>query len=175
MARRHSRFVRPPVRTKMWIGGGVGATTVLGSSKTLISTLSAGALLLRPFTVLRTHLELHYRSDQQAASEFQSGAYGKIVVTDTAAAIGATAVPSPSGTAGDPEAAWFAMQEVMNFFQFISGVGFASGDGAGARFTIDSKAMRKVGPDDNIASVFTQDAAVGAIIFTAGRMLIQLH
>ena len=172
MAHRRS-FSRPAPRTKMWIGAGVGSTTLTSSTKHLVSTLSAGALLLRPFTVLRTHQVMHYRSDQQAASESPFAAMGQIVVTETAAALGATAVPSPSGILGDPEAAWFVHQQMVMFFQLISGVGFDAN--AGAFWSIDSKSMRKVGPDDDIATVVTQEAAVGGIIFLAGRRLIQLH
>ena len=64
MARRvaRARFVRPAPRTKMWIGAGVGITTALGSTTQLISLLSAGALLLRPFTILRTHQEVFWFS-----------------------------------------------------------------------------------------------------------------
>ncbi len=58
-------------------------------------------------------------------------------------------------------------------FAFASGVGF-EGD-AGARYCIDSKSMRKVGPDDNLVGVFSQENAVGSTIAFMGRRLIQLH
>jgi len=177
MARRRSRFVRPAPRTKMWIGSGVGDTSLPASSKILVSTLSAGALLLRPFTILRTHKLLVYRSDQAVATEFQTGSYGQIVVTEAAAAIGVTAVPDPSGISGDPEADWFVWQAVVNnFFIDVNGTDGIGVDGSlGNQYVIDSKAMRKVGPDDNLISVFAQESAVGSIMSTNGRMLIQLH
>ena len=176
MARNRARFTRPQPRTKMWIGAGTGSTSVVGSSIQLIGTLSAGALLLRPFTILRTRMQLDVRSDQETAIEHVIASYGRIVVTDTAAAIGATAVPDPSGISGDPEADWYVWQALANtFFIDINGT-----DGIGVstlanRTVIDSKAMRKVGPDDNVVSMVGNELSTGFQLTSNGRMLIQLH
>ncbi len=171
--RRSSRFVRPAPRTKMWIGAGVGFTAIVASSVQLIGSLSAGALLLRPFTIIRTRLLLGYESDQQAASEDSRGSYGIIVVTDSASAIGATAVPDPSVVTGNPEADWHVSQPVMQARKFSSAVGIW--DSLIHQYVIDSKAMRKVGPDDDIVSMFSEDGGNGSNLFTQGRVLIQLH
>ena len=177
MARRRARFVRSAPRTKMWIGQGVGETSVGASAKVFVSSLSAGALFLRPFTILRTHMLITVYSDQSTAIETTFGAFGKIVVTDTAAAIGVTAVPDPSGIAGDPEADWYVWQALQNrFFIDIDGAAGVGVDSrASQQYVIDSKAMRKVGPDDNEVSMVSNDAAVGFILTTIGRQLIQLH
>ena len=173
MARR-SRFVRPAPRTKMWIGAGVGNTTVTGATDNLVSTLSAGALLLRPFTILRTRMDLQVRSDQQVASEIPFGFYGKLVVTDTAAVLGITALPGPSGISGSPEAAWFVWQAVsLAFFVDINGTDGIGLDANGSmHYVIDSKSMRKVGPDDDVVTVFANEVAAGMSLTTNGRMLI---
>ncbi len=64
MARKHrARFVCPRPATKIWIGDGLVATAIGASSIVLVTTLSAAVLLLRPFTVLRTHIDFYYRSD----------------------------------------------------------------------------------------------------------------
>ncbi len=177
MARGHSRFVRPAPRTKMWIGAGVGSTTLSSASKHFVAQLSAGALLLRPFTILRTHILVNLRTDQLTATENLIASYGHIVVTDTAAAIGVTAVPDPSGIAGDPEADWFVWQAMFNsFFIDINGTDGIGVDGNnGVTYTIDSKAMRKVGPDDDVINMCTMTSSVGGILTTQGRRLIQLH
>ena len=112
-------------------------------------------------------------SDQAAVSENPRGDYGKIVVTDTAAALGTTALPDPSSVDGDPEASWFVHQGLDCPFVFLSSVGFEGC--SGAWYTIDSKSMRKVGPDDDIASIFSETGGLGALLHTRGRMLIQLH
>ena len=173
MARRRTQFVRPPARTKMWIGQGVGLTTITASVDAVIFTLSAGALLLRPFTILRTRMVCNFQSDQQATTERPQGDFGLIVVTDTAAALGTTAVPDPSSTDGDPDAAWFVHQPMIGAFIGLSAVGFESQ--AGVQYEIDSKSMRKVGPNDDVVGVFSETGGAGALLTTRGRMLLQLH
>ena len=75
MARRVSRarFIRPAPRTKMWIGDNVGTTVLTAATNTLVAGLNAAALLLRPFTILRTRIVIQYRSDQQAVTELPFG------------------------------------------------------------------------------------------------------
>ena len=167
--RRHSRFIRPAPKTKMWIGAGVGVDTITASTLHLISSLSAATLLLRPFTVLRTRMDLAYISDQEAADETPFGVFASIVVTDAASAIGVTAIPSPSA---NPEADWFVFQAVHAHAVNLTGGDVALNE---YNWTIDSKAMRKVGPDDDLLGMFSQQAAVGAFLVTNGRRLIQLH
>ena len=173
MARRHSRgFVRPAPRTKMWIGAGVGNTTVTTDTKVFVSSLSAGGLALRPFTILRTRMEIQFRSDQDLIDESPFGSYGQIVVTDTASGIGVTAVPDPSGIDGDPEADWFVWQAVFAHWQVSAIPDSAMME---YKWTVDSKAMRKVGPDDDIVAMFSSQASGGSFLTTNGRRLIQLH
>ncbi len=175
MARRtaRSRFTRPPPRTKMWIGEGVGSTAIAASAVSVIGTLSAGADLLRPFTVLRTRMDASLLTDQNAQTETMFGTLGEIVVTDAASAIGVTAIPDPSVITGNPEADWFLSQPMWQQLRFGSSIGFEQV--AGPRYVIDSKAMRKVGPDDDLVLVFSNDTAVGGLLITMGRQLIQLH
>jgi len=172
MARRHrGRFVRPAPRTKMWIGQGVGVTAIASNTKVLEATYSAGALLLRPFTILRTRMEIQFRIDQDAADEAPFGSYGQMVVTDTAAAIGVTAVPDPSGINGDPEADWFVWQAMFAHIQ----AGSLSQAVNEYKWTIDSRAMRKVSIDEDVVSVFSSESSGGSFLTTNGRQLIQLH
>ena len=175
MARRHARgsFIRPAPRTKMWIGWGVGQTTVIGNADQVVSTLSAGVLLLRPFTILRTRAVVTWESDQTAATERPLASLGEIVVTETAAALGTTALPDPSGITGDADADWYIWQALMAPFVFASAIGFQSG--AGIQYIIDSKAMRKVGPQDDSVTIVSEDNNSGAFLTTNGRQLIQLH
>ena len=172
MARRPTRFVRPQPRTKVWIGAGVGLTSINVSTKQLISVLSAAALAFRPFTILRTRMLLSWMSDQDAANETPEGDVGIMVVTETVSTIGVTAVPDPSSTDGDVDADWFVHQPVFQRLSFSSGVGFNVVD---RQYVIDSKAMRKVGPTDDIVTVSSETGGFGAFLSTRGRMLIQLH
>jgi len=173
MARRSAaRFVRPAPRTKIWIGFGVGITSIVASADQVIGVLSAGALALRPFTILRTHMVLGFASDQSIATERPQGTFGAIVVTETAAAIGTTAIPDPSTTDGDPDADWFLMQECMATLIFKDATGIET---YMQQYIVDSKAKRKVGPQDDVVQIFSETVGVGANLITRGRQLIQLH
>ena len=170
MAGRRTRFVRPAPKTKMWIGAGAGTQVLAASGSTLIASLSAGQLALRPFTILRTRMDVLVASDQTGAAENPFGSYGMVVVTDKASGVGITAVPEPSG---DLEADWFVHQHWSLRFEFVTGVGFHPS--GGFHYEIDSRAMRKVGPDDDVVTVGTIDNAFGMRIVEGGRHLIQLH
>ena len=176
MARRGARghFTRPPARTKIWIGSGVGRSTIVASTKTFVSSLSAGALLLRPFTILRTRMLISWWSDQETADEGPFGSYGKIVVTDQAVSVGVTALPDPGTTTGNPEQDWYVAMQVWMQVQIAGTISAAYNSSPNAWIT-DSKAMRKVGPSDDIAGMFKEEAGVGGFLTTQGRMLIQLH
>ena len=172
MARRFAsrpRFSRKP-GSKVWIGFALGTTVLAASTSTLLGSLNAVALAFRPFTILRTHLELLYTSDQTGTSESPHGVLGLGVFNDTAAALGVTGLPAPSAQAN---AAWFAYQAVSHEFTFVSGVGF---DGSsGTHYQVDSKSMRKVGQDQDIVVIGDQVNAVGSALTIQGRMLLQVH
>ncbi len=175
MARRHApgRFVRPAPKTSIWIGAGIALTTLVANQVQVLGTLNAAALALRPFTILRTRLNVSYESDQEAASERSTTGFGIIVANDTATALGPTALPDPDSIAGDPDADWFVWQGMHYSFRLL---GAADADLApfAVQYEIDSKAMRKVGPNEDIAFM-TSINAFGAFIVLQGRMLVQLH
>ena len=170
---RARRFTRSAPRTKMWIGFGVGSTTLAGSSVQLVASYSAAALLLRPFTILRTRALFTFESDQTAVSERPIASIGAVIVTAAAQGVGVTALPDPSGISGDADADWFIWQAMMASLDFQSAVGFEGHNEI--QYVIDSKAMRKVGPDDDLVLVSAQETASGAVLTTNGRQLIQLH
>ncbi len=172
MARRKAfaRFVRPPARTTVWFNHGLGPVTVAGSSASLYSSYNAAALAFRPFTIIRTRLLVHFESDQVAAIEKPSGAFGGIVVKEDAQAIGITAIPTPIS---DTDAEWAFFQGMTTSFTFITGVGFDAD--SGSRYIIDSKAMRKVGINETYVTVVENRIAVGSITSVEGRQLIKLH
>ena len=170
MVRRRHVFSRPSPRTKIWIGAGGGRDTVTGTTPVLLTSLNAAALALRPFTILRTHLDVSISSDQTAASEFPHGSLARGVFSDTAVAAGIASLPDPLT---DPDASWVVNQGISCQFQFVTGVGF---DGNSSHhYLIDSKAMRKVGPNDDLAMIYASFVSDGATLITNGRMLVQLH
>ena len=170
-----SRFprsaVRGPRRETEWLFIDFISSTTGGVGGTLLASLDAAALAIRPFTVIRTHLELYFSSDQEIASEQQAGALGMAVVSDQASGIGVTAVPTPVIDQGSD--LWFVYQVLFNAFQFSSAVGTQK---EGTRYTVDSKAMRKVNADQDIVLCMGLSAiGSGFNLMVAGRFLVKLH
>ncbi len=168
--RRRSRIIsQRSNRQPLWLGVIITPLDVAASTDVLLGSLNATALAFRPFTIIRTRLQVMYSSDQITASETPFGVLGQIIVRDSATAAGVASLPDP-GT--DTDADWFVYQPVMAEFAFTTGVGYRNVD---HQYTVDSKAMRKVGPDDDAGLVFSQNAAVGGTITIVGRQLIKLH
>ena len=171
MARRHRSFIRPPKKTVMWIDNtpATAPVAVAAATSVLFSILGAGALLLRPFTILRSRGLVWMSTDQSAATEFPFGTYGEIVVTDSASAAGIVSIPA---SIDEPSASWFLYQPMHGAFRFADATGFAD---VSRVFEFDSKAMRKVGFDDDIAAVVQNGSASAGFNFNVvGRTLIQL-
>ena len=170
MARRHTRFVRPPARSMVWAGIDVANLVVGANASVIVASLGASILALRPFTIVRTRYLLTFSSDQTAALERPRAAIGEIVVTDKAAAAGIASVPAPiTEIDGD----WFFWQAMSHDFIFISGVGT---DSQGAnQYTVDSKAMRKVSIDEDVVTVIQETGVFGCEVSVLGRQLLKLH
>jgi len=164
--RRNNRMVRETV----WIGSNFLSNTLSTGSATLLQSLNAAALLLRPFTVVRTRGRLNYFSDQSATSESSLGAYGHAVVSDQATAIGVTAIPTP--VTDDGSDLWYVFESLMFDFNFGDATGFQQ---APPPMTFDSKAMRKVDIGQDVVIVAEQSSAVGAILQSHFRLLAKLH
>ena len=164
------RFVRPAPKTKIWIGAGIAEVTLVSNAEALVAVYSAAILAFRPFTILRTRLEINFRSDQVGSTEVPTGVYGEIIVKETATGIGVTALP---GTITDPEADWYVYQGMTCAFEVVTAAGFMTP--AGSSWTVDSKAMRKVGPTDDLAACFQMRNVGGGLLNVEGRQLIQLH
>jgi len=158
-------------RESEWFSVPFSSTTMTALGGTLISSLNAAALALRPFTVVRTRLELFVVSDQEGASEVYNGALGMAVVSDQAAAIGVTAIPTPvTDLASD---LWFVHQPFFGSIVVITAIGAIN---EGWPYTVDSKAMRKVNGDQDVVIVGeVSGISSGATLQMAGRMLVKLH
>jgi len=161
-------------RTSEWLFVDVDSVLVGGAANVLVASFNAAALAARPFTIVRTYLEVLWRSDQGAASEQPLGALGFIIVNEQAVAAGGGSIPDPMA---DANASWYVWQGLISEFVFASAVGFNEGAAAGSRYHIDSKAMRKVSVNEDLAIVVenTAAAAIGGVISIQGRMLIKNH
>ncbi len=123
-------------------------TTLISASGSLLNSLTVAEKAKRPFTIVRTYLEIQQQSDQSIASETQIGAIGLAVVSDQAVAIGVTAVPTPL-TDLDSDL-WFLHQLIFGQFLFADATGFQ--ESAAPTMSLDSKAMRKVNDAEDVIS-----------------------
>ena len=112
-------------------------------------------------------------SDQTAAQERWSFAFGMCVVSDQASAAGITAIPTPDIDAVSD--LWFVYERMIAEFLFSDSTG--EQEGAGLRKEVDSRAMRKVEEGEDVVVVVENGATTsnGAICVVAGRLLIKLH
>jgi len=164
------------VRETLWFTIAETRTSAAAANTaTLLSSLNAAALALRPFTIVRTLLHHSVRSDQTAASENFDAAVGMAVVTTQATDIGVTAVPTPFSDLGSD--AWMLHNIIDGHFLFVTGAGLESNSTSPrGGMTIESKAMRKVeGGQDVIVVIENSSLSSGTQNYVAGRMLVKLH
>ncbi len=172
---RSVRGGRSQRRTTMWIDIAANTNTIAAASTAVLSAaLNAGALALRPFTIVRTHLFWHITSDQSAASEIYGAAIGMCVVSDQARAVGVTAIPNPSS---DAESDLFFLWDFQaGLFGFKDATGVFEQGPQTHGYRIDSKAMRKVNDDqDVVLAIETPALASSVATIQSGRMLLKLH
>ena len=170
MARRHV-VVRGSVRSRratQWVASSLetAVTNLAGSSVLLDQTLTG----TEPFTVVRTRGTLWVGSDQVATNEIAIGSLGMAVVSDQAAAIGVTAIPTP---ATDQESdLFFLWTPFLSDTRVVSAVGFETN--TFSRNDFDSKAMRKVNENETIVVVLENSSSVGLDFLLNFRMLLKL-
>ena len=159
-------------RETEWFSDVVSENTLAAiNTSVLLSVLDAGALALRPFTIVRTRGMVLARSDQTAASETGDLGFGLAVVSDQASAIGVTAVPTP--TTDDGSDLWFVYERLIQRYQALDATGFGQ---TGLVRIIDSRAMRKVVDGQDVVKVAeTGPIGGGVTVSSYTRMLVKLH
>jgi len=174
MARKSGHVLRRGVmrRETLWLFNSPANTAIAAAATgVLVATLNAAALALRPFTIVRVRGLLFASSDQLAIAENYSVSLGYAVVSDQAAAIGVTAVPTPEADRGSD--LFFVYESIHGRFGFSTAA--AWGD-VGHTQVIDSKAMRKVSDSEDIAiTLDTSAVSNGVSVTQSSRMLIKLH
>ncbi len=177
MARRivnRGSVIRAPRRDVAW--GAVTLldwTTLAASSSVIAASFSSSALGtagLSPGTLVRVRGELNVETDQEAASEAFSGAFGIAMVQQPALAGGVGNIPTPITEAASD--VWQTWQPFSSAFTFVSATGLHSSDG---RYVIDSKAMRKIEPGEALVLVLENAAAVGMNFVLNVRLLFKYH
>jgi len=122
-------------------------------------------------TIRRTRGLMHVTSDQAAVFEEINGAMGMVVVSDAAAAVGITAVPTPVTEASDD--GWFVWVPFSQLSAGTNGTGVGALFAAelGASYEFDSKAMRRVEEGSTIIVVAELASSLGAEVFVNTALL----
>jgi len=168
---RRASFRQSQKRQTIWAFLTPTLTVFTTAGGTILNSGTTGLLNLRPFTIVRSHVELYIGSDQTANTESQIGAFGMAIVSDQAVAIGVTAVPTPDTDAGSD--LWFAHQYMHNRIAVSSA---ASVFQTGTKYTVDSRAMRKVEDGQDLIVVGELSAAgQGFVLHSAGRFLVKTN
>jgi len=156
-------------RETLWFFLATSVVTIAAASTAVLGfSLTAGALALRPFTVIRSRYQWHCRSDVVTGGENWGGAIGQCVVSDQAVAIGVTAVPTPITDQGSD--LFYLYDQAYGRF------GGTQVEEVGLFQQVDSKAMRKVEDgQDNILTFETPSFVNSMVSVIGGRLLIKLH
>ncbi len=172
MARRQlaRSFVRGPRKATDWSASSIltGVLSVAGSSAVLDEVFTP---IVGGETIIRTRGMMGWNTDQEITDELQLGAFGLAIVSEQAATVGITAIPHPSTDAA--WGGWFYHQFIMSKFTFISGVGVEPN--VMQRMVVDSKAMRKVGENERLVSVWEATSTTGFEAFSSLRILSKVH
>jgi len=141
-------------RQSQWVGSAdLTAFTALAAATSLLDQTLTPAD--QPETIVRVRGLLTVWSDQLAASEEPFGAMGFRVVSSQAASAGAASIPAPYSLSGDD--GWFVHQFFNAPFSFGDLTGFTN---ISQSYQFDSKAMRKLSPDERLV-IMIENASAG--------------
>ncbi len=167
MPRPRSRFRGPAqsARLTQWIGPADQNYVAVGSgAKNIISSFSVA----EPITVMRTRGMISVKPTSDASDLVIAGAIGVCIVSTEAFTAGIASIPGPfdEGFWGG----WLVWRSFCYDFRFGSGTGAQYPDW---NFEIDSKAMRKVSPNEVVVAVAESQAGAFSL-FHGVRTLIKL-
>ncbi len=133
------------------------AGSVPAASKLLLSTITLDNPGINE-TIRRTRGVFGIESDQNSALEFNLGAMGMVVVSETAIAAGVASIPGPVTDASDD--GWFVWEPFTQETQGVTGGSKSTG------YTFDSKAMRRIEEGFAVAVVVENAHATHAFEIT---------
>ena len=155
-------------RKTSWLELVPTSASVSASTSVLLLSLTTAEKARRPFTIVRTHWEIVMANDAIGGGITNLiGAVGACVVTDQAEAVGITAIPTPITDLASDQ--WFLHQMMLSsqIEQGTDGMTYSN-----AKYSIDSKAMRKVDDSEDVVFI-VESGAVSFTIVHGGRLLIK--
>ena len=141
----------------------VGYTAVAANTLAFFSQLD----FVEKATLVRVHGIVTVVPDTVSAAREIWGAVGMIVVKTAAASIGVTALPDPLA---DPQEDWYA----FSFFSSATATAITDGVAWEHVQMLESKAMRKVGPDESSVIMVANGGAAASAINVMTRELVKL-
>ena len=168
---RRNTFVRNRrVPNRSWTGiANATFTNVPAASKVLLGSFSLSNPNIDE-TLLRTIGLLAVKTDQAAQTEQQQGAFGIIVVSDAAIAVGITAIPGPVTDIEDD--GWVVYVPIQQNFLLVTGAGF---DTAGSvQYHFDMKGKRKTQEGERLALVVENAQATHAFDIALGLRILSM-
>jgi len=157
------RFARQPARRPGWSVGPGGVISQTASGTSLFGATAVAAE--DDVTVIRTRGELTlFLSAATAALDGFEGAVGICKVTENAAGVGVTAVPSPVADIAWDGWLWYQFFSVKAMVATFSTA--LQGASVFARYVVDSKAMRKLNNTDNVVAVL-EATEIGTAVLNA--------
>ncbi len=150
---RPGRAIQPKRSGTNWARGVFAGTptTLAAGTKSLVASVTLSNAGIGE-TVRRTRGVFSITSDQNSVQEQQVGAFGFIVVTDTALGVGITAIPGPATDRNDD--GWFVWESFCQISGATAGGTISLLQPAIPQvYHFDSKAMRRVEEGYSIAGV----------------------
>ena len=171
VARRQQRqFQRSKPANRAWTGLAPAAIqNIPAASKVLFATFVLANQGIDE-TVLRIVGGLAVSSDQQSASEFQMGAAGMCLVTDTALAAGIASIPDPVTDVQDDIWIWYQSFGQRSRFSSAVGVDYQGS----SWYPFDNRAKRIISTGQSIAVVVANAHATHAFDISINLRLLSM-
>ncbi len=142
-------------RLTEWIGPAAqGYQNVAATGSTVLNNFAS----LEPLTVMRIRGMVSFRPQTTAADLDIIGAIGMGIVSAEAFAAGAASIPEPFDQGG--ASIWMMWRSFSFNFKFLDATGVQFNTWS---FEVDSKAMRKMGPNEVLVTVADSQAGAYAV------------
>ncbi len=162
--RPHRSFGRSQARQTQWVAiADQNFSNVASAGATLISSFTPVDAL----TVVRTRGQISIRPTTLAATIDIVGAYGEAVVSNEAFQAGVGSIPEPFSDSD--WGGWLVWRAFAFTYSVVAGSTILSSQ----VLEIDSKAMRKMGPNDVLVSI--AESQVGAYSISANTRTLIKH
>ncbi len=157
-----ARQVRSRPMLKTWTGVTMGETSILSTTQAALGGI--GITVSSRSTLLRIRGNILVKATPDAIGDDAVAGLGIAIVSTDALVVGGTSLPGPLGDPDWPGWIWH------QYVPLMAGSASLGGDDIGSfvRVPVDSKAMRKMGPNESIAVIGHLSAVTYAAVVVNG-------